>query len=144
MSSRRSARAEKRWAGDEGRGWACIHSWMAVGWKERAGVLPTGTPNYPGGLCPSWETAGLPPCLVQGYLWGPSKEQMGGTVSLEGVPQQMALPRAPAPTSGSSGVRVAAVPITCCTVQLIELVLQAQQGAAHSCQHLLRSLHAGP
>lgn len=49
-----------------------------------------------------------------------------------------------APTSCGPGVCVAAVPIARRAVQLVELVLQAQQGAAHPLQDQLHPLRARP
>lgn len=61
----------------------------------------------------------------------------------------MAFPRipwltAPTHTLGRPGVRVAAVPITCSPIQLVELILHIQQGAAHPLQHPLHPRRAGP
>lgn len=46
-------------------------------------------------------------------------------------------PRVPAPTLGSPSMRVATVPVTCLTVQLVELVLHVEEGAAHPLQDQL-------
>lgn len=51
---------------------------------------------------------------------------------------------APTPTLGRPGVRVAAVPVTSSPIQLVELILDIQQGAAHPLQHPLHPRRAGP
>lgn len=71
----------------------------------------------------------------------PRRDVLGNSLLL-GVAIGVAFPTipwimAPTHTLGRPGVRVAAVPVTCSPIQLVELILHIQQGAAHPLQHPL-------
>lgn len=65
----------------------------------------------------------------------PGRGRLGSPLPTSPLPMAPpALPRVPAPTSGSPGMRVAAVPVARRAVQLIELILHVEHGAAHPFQ----------
>lgn len=108
---------------------------MAAGQRGKKGGC--GDPAAWGDPVPSVSRPGGPRCPPRDIVrWSPLLR--GGSWGYPGAGKGVA------PTSCGPGVRVAAVPVTRRAVQLVELVLQAQQGAAHPLQDLLHPLRARP